>query len=140
MSKPIKIMLSVLISLTIIGVIAIIILLYGDTAEGSPGERTLDDMVESSFVTEEITTDLSDGNYVRIQFRVVTDGEKAHEHLQKGEAFQLNNAIIKELTVLEEEDFRSGLNNVEENIKLELNQLLEEGTVTDVYTVDKVLQ
>ncbi|MGM8214476.1 flagellar basal body-associated FliL family protein [Bacillaceae bacterium W0354] len=137
MSKPVKTMLTILVSLTLVGIIAIITLLYTDSSGAEPN---IDDIVKNSFVTEEIMTDLADGNYVKIQFRIVTDSKAALNYLQKGENFQLNNVIIKKLTVLEEENFRSGLGQIEDTIKLELNKLLEEGLVTDVYIIEKVLQ
>lgn len=148
MSKPIKIMISILIALTIAGIATIIILIYADQDPLSSEERSIDDMVENSFVTEEIRTDLSDGNFVLIQFRIVANSDDAVEYLQKGEHFQINNVILKELTVLEEENFRSGLTEIEEQIKDRLNELLDDqgedsenqGEVTDVFIIDKVLQ
>ncbi len=148
MSKPIKIMISILIALTIAGIATIIILIYADQDPLSSEERSIDDMVENSFVTEEIRTDLADGNFVLIQFRIVANSDDAVEYLQKGEHFQINNVILKELTVLEEENFRSGLTEIEEQIKDRLNELLDDqgedsenqGEVTDVFIIDKVLQ
>ncbi|MFC0014356.1 MULTISPECIES: flagellar basal body-associated protein FliL [Allobacillus] len=143
MSKPIKIMVTILISLTIIGIATIVILVYGDQGSVSSEERTIDDMVENSFMTGEIRTDLADNNFLLIQFRIVTDNEDAAEFLQKGEHFQLNNVILKELTVLKEENFRSGLSEVEQQLKKRLNQiegLKDHGKVTDIFTIDKVLQ
>lgn len=148
MSKPIKIMISILIALTIAGIATIIILIYADQDPLSSEERSIDDMVENSFVTEEIRTDLVDGNFVLIQFRIVANSDDAVEYLQKGEHFQINNVILKELTVLEEENFRSGLTEIEEQIKDRLNELLDDqgedsenqGEVTDVFIIDKVLQ
>ncbi|WP_157783020.1 flagellar basal body-associated protein FliL, partial [Alkalibacillus haloalkaliphilus] len=100
MTKPIKVMLTTLISLTIIGIVAIILLIYVDFDERVDGERTISEMADSSFVTNEITTDLSDGSFVRIQFRVVTDNQSTSEQLQEGEYFIINDAIIQKLTVL----------------------------------------
>ncbi|WP_194840823.1 flagellar basal body-associated FliL family protein [Filobacillus milosensis] len=140
MSKPIKIMMTTIIALTLVGVVAIIVLLYTDDSTNEASEPTIDEKVENSFLTEEITTDLADNNFVRIQFRIVTDSKAASEYLQKGESFQLNNVIIKALTVKESDDFRSGLDQIEENIKMKLNQILDEGLVTGVFVTDKVLQ
>ena len=95
MSKPIKVMITILISLTIIGIATIVILVYGDQGSVSSEERTIDDMVENSFMTGEIRTDLADNNFLLIQFRIVTDHEDEAEFLQKGEHFQLNNVILK---------------------------------------------
>ena len=136
-------MITILISLTIIGIATIVILVYGDQGSVSSEERTIDDMVENSFMTGEIRTDLADNNFLLIQFRIVTDHEYAAEFLQKGEHFQLNNVILKELTVLKEENFRSGLSEVEQQLKNHLNQidgLQKHGKVTDIFTIDKVLQ
>ncbi|WP_188205813.1 flagellar basal body-associated FliL family protein [Alkalibacillus aidingensis] len=140
MTKPVKIMLTSLITLTIIGVTAIILLLYVDFNGSDDGERSIQDMAKHSFVTDEITTDLSDGNFVRIQFRIVTDGKSATNQLQEGEFFVLNDAVIQELTVLEEEDFRNNLEYVKEQVQATLNDRLTEGLVTDVYITEKTVQ
>ncbi|MBA2174104.1 flagellar basal body-associated protein FliL [Halobacillus locisalis] len=135
-----KTMIIILSTLTVIGVVALILVfnLNGDPNEAS-GERSIDEIRESSLLTEEITTDLEDGNFIRIKFRIVTDSKDALEELQKRD-FQMQNVLIKELAVMDEEAFKSGLSNLEETVKLKLNQLMEEGKVTDVYTVNKVLQ
>ncbi|WP_027963195.1 hypothetical protein [Halalkalibacillus halophilus] len=140
MTKPIKIMLTALITLTIIGVITIVILLFVDSGDMEEGERTVEDMVENSFVTEEITTDLADGNFVRIQFRIVTDNNDASEELQQGDFFQLNDRIIQELTVMQEDDFRNELEYVKQQVQDSLNDILNQGMVTDVYIVEKAVQ
>ncbi|RPF55987.1 flagellar basal body-associated FliL family protein [Aquisalibacillus elongatus] len=140
MSKPIKLMVTTLIALTLVGVIAVIVLLYMDTPASGDSEPTIDEQVENSFETEEITTDLSDDKFIRIRFRIITDNESTKERLQKGENFQLNNAIIKTITVKESNDFRSGLDNIEEAVRLKLNNLLDDGLVTKVLVTDKVLQ
>lgn len=135
-----KTMIIILSTLTVIGVVALILVfnLNGDPNEAS-GERSIDEIRESSLLTEEITTDLEDGNFIRIKFRIVTDSKDALEELQKRD-FQMQNVLIKELAVMDGEAFKSGLSNLEETVKLKLNQLMEEGKVTDVYTVNKVLQ
>lgn len=42
MSKPIKVMITILISLTIIGIATIVILVYGDQGSVSSEERTIE--------------------------------------------------------------------------------------------------
>jgi flagellar protein FliL len=54
--------------------------------------------------------------------------------------FQLKNILIKELATMKEEDFKSGLTDLEEKIKNKLNELMTTGKVTDVYTTNKILQ
>src|SRR5699024_1480679 len=109
----------------------------GDEAKGDT--RTIEDMVEYSHETPEITTDLDDGSFVRIQLQIVTDSKEAKEEISKRD-FQLKNISIKELATMDEDDFKEGLGELEEALKLKLNELMTDGTVTDVYTINKILQ
>ncbi|SIS37622.1 flagellar basal body-associated protein FliL [Salimicrobium flavidum] len=133
-----KTMLIVLITLTILGVAAIIIILNLNGSEAS-GERSIDEIREASLETEEMTTDLENGGFVRISFRVVADSKDGLEELEKRD-FQMKNVIIKQLAQMNEDQFKSDLSTLEETIKLKLNEFMEEGTITDVYTISKVLQ
>lgn len=138
MSRLMKTMLIVLSTLTILGVAAIIIILNMSGSEAE-GERSIDEIREASLETEEMTTDLEDGGFIRISFRIVTDSTGALEELEKRD-FQMKNVMLKELSQLDEEQFKSDLSTLEDTIKLRLNEFMEEGTVTDVYTISKVLQ
>ncbi len=69
-------------TLTVAGVAALIVVLNLDRSEAS-GERSIDEIREASLLTEDITIDTVDGHFVRISFRIVTDGEKALEELKK---------------------------------------------------------
>ncbi|GGF10982.1 flagellar protein FliL [Halobacillus andaensis] len=137
-NKVFKTMLVVLGSITVIGVVALVLVLNLSETEAD-GERSIDDIREASLITEDITTDIQGGDFVRISFRVVTDGEDALRELEKRD-FQMQNILIKELATMEEEDFTSNLDSLEEEVRLKLNELMNEGQVTEVYTVDKVLQ
>ncbi|UOQ93227.1 flagellar basal body-associated protein FliL [Halobacillus shinanisalinarum] len=125
-------------TITILGVAALIFVLNLDSSEAD-GERSIDEIREASLLTEEITTDLKDGHFVRISFRIVTDSKSALEELEKRD-FQMKNILIKELAAMEGEAFQGGLSELEKVIKLKLNELMNEGQITEVYTVDKVLQ
>lgn len=103
------------------------------------GERSIDDMNEYSYETAEITTDLKDGRFVRIQFKIITDGRKAVKEVEKRD-FQIENIMIKEISQMNEEDFTTGLNNVEQTLQDSINEVMTDGTITDVYTVRKILQ
>lgn len=131
-------MLIVLGSITVIGVVALVFVLNLSETEAD-GERSIDDIREASLITEDITTDIQGGDFVRISFRIVTDGEDALHELEKRD-FQMQNILIKELATMEEEDFTADLTALEEELKLKLNELMNDGQVTEVYTVDKVLQ
>ncbi|MYL48688.1 flagellar basal body-associated protein FliL [Halobacillus litoralis] len=134
-----KVMVITLSTLTVIGVVALVLVLNFNGESKASGERSIDDIREASFLTEEITTDLQNGDYVRISFRVVTDSKESMEELKKRD-FQMQNVLLKELSTMNSETFQSGLSDLEAKVKLKLNEFMSEGEVTDVYTVNKVLQ
>ncbi|SEB03225.1 flagellar FliL protein [Thalassobacillus cyri] len=138
-SKLLKSMVIVLSSLTVLGIVALIIVLNIGEQQKVEGKRSIDEIIETSYETEEITTDLKDNRFVRIQFRIVTDSKDANEELQKRD-FQLQNVLIKELASMEVSEFKSGLGQLETTVKLKLNEMMTKGEVTDVYTIKKVLQ
>ncbi|HLR07935.1 MAG TPA: flagellar basal body-associated protein FliL [Bacillota bacterium] len=139
MRSTTKVMMTSLIVILLLGIMALLMMLYvtGDEAKGE--SRTIEDMVEYSHETPEITTDLEDGSFVRIQFQIITDSKEAKEEISKRD-FQLKNILIKELATMDEDDFKEGLGDLEEALKLKLNELMTDGTVTDVYTINKILQ
>ncbi|MFD1018190.1 flagellar basal body-associated protein FliL [Thalassobacillus hwangdonensis] len=139
MNRVIKSMMIALVSLTVIGVIALIVVLNLDGNKTAEGKRNIDDIVEASIETEEITTDLKNDRFVRIQFRIITDSDDAKKELLKRD-FQLNNILIKELGKMDSEAFKTDIATLEETIKLKLNKIMTEGKITEVYTVKKVLQ
>ncbi|MEC5271733.1 flagellar basal body-associated FliL family protein [Caldifermentibacillus hisashii] len=88
--------------------------------------------------TEEITTDLSDGNFVQIQFQLVTDTEQGKEELESRD-FQIRNVLIKELTQLTANQLEN-FELVKSKIKGQINMMMIEGNVVDVLIVHKVVQ
>jgi flagellar FliL protein len=137
MSRLAKTLMTSLITILLGGTMVIVILWYG--GDEATLSSTVDDMVEYSYETPEVTTDLADGSFVRIQFQVITDGKNAKEEISKRD-FQLKNLLIKELAVMDEDSFRSGLSELEKILEAKLNDLMTEGKVTDVYTTSKILQ
>lgn len=137
MSRLGKVMITSLAVLLIGAISALIVVLNVEGATGE--EQTIDEAVKYSYETPEIVTDLQDGTFVRIRFQIVTDGKAAHEEISLRE-FQLVNILIKELAVMDVETFKTGLSDLEETIKDKLNEVMTEGTITDVYTIDKILQ
>lgn len=139
MSKLVKTMLTSLAVLIIIAIAAFVVILNINEQNKNVEEFTIDDIVEYSYQSPEITTDLEDGNFVRIQFQIITDSKEAKEEISKRD-FQLKNILIKELSTLDKEAFKSGLSELEKNLQVKLNGLMTEGNIIDVYTTDKVLQ
>lgn len=140
MSKVVKTMLTSLIILVLVGGVALVILFTIDKdADDSTKDPSVDDIIRYSYETQEITTDLEDGSFVRIQFQIVTNGRKAREEIEKRD-FQLKNILIKELATMNEELFTTELDLLEEQLVEQLNELMTTGNVTDVYTINKILQ
>ncbi|PBB05878.1 flagellar basal body-associated protein FliL [Salimicrobium jeotgali] len=138
MSKLMKTTLIILSVLTVLGVGAIILVLNMNDTKAD-GERSIDDIRNASLETEEMTTDLKDGGFVRISFRIVTDGKDSLKELEKRD-FQMKNVILKQLARMNEEDFKADLTTLEDSISSKLNEVMEKGKVTKVYTISKVLQ
>ncbi|BAC13522.1 flagellar basal body-associated protein FliL [Oceanobacillus iheyensis] len=139
MSKLMKTMITSLVILLAGAITALVIVINISTPEKVSGEQSIDDMVEYSFESPEVTTDLEDGTFVRVQFQIITDSSDAKKELEKRD-FQLKNILIKELAKKNKEDFQAGLGDIEEALKNELNNLMTEGNVTEVYTISKILQ
>lgn len=139
MSNVVKTMITSIAVLAVIGIAAFVVVWYIND-DNTNGETTsIKKIKEYSYETPEITTDLEDGSFVRIQFQIVTNGKDAKEEISQRD-FQLKNILIKELATMKEEDFKSGLTDLEEKLKNKLNELMTTGKVTDVYTTNKILQ
>ncbi|MBD1224173.1 flagellar basal body-associated protein FliL [Virgibacillus halodenitrificans] len=139
MSKLVKTTITSMAILLIVAIAALIVVLNisGDKDEGKA--ESIDKIVEYAYETPEITTDLEDGSFVRIQFQILTDGKDAKEEISKRD-FQLKNILIKELATMNEEKFKTGLTDLEAEVKTKLNAVMTEGKITNVYTVSKILQ
>lgn len=132
MNKLLKITLTSLIVLVVAAIIGYFVYM---NAQADP----LEDLIKYSYETPEVTTDLIDGSFVRIQFQIETDGKKAFNEINMRE-FQIKNILIKELSQLSEEKFTTEITELEEIVKDELNKIMTEGKVVNVYTTSKILQ
>ncbi|MUV39955.1 Flagellar protein FliL [Lentibacillus sp. JNUCC-1] len=133
---------AMLVSLTIIVVmagVAVFLIMNLTEEKHADGKQSIDDMVAYSHQTPEITTDLDDGSFVKIQFQIVTDSKDATKEVGKRE-FQFKNILIKELAVMNETDFKEDLAQLEVAVKDKLNEKMTEGKITEVYTISKILQ
>src|SRR5699024_11502644 len=101
--------------------------------------QTNDEINQYDYKTNEENTELEDGSFIRIEFEIIKDGKKSLKEVEKRE-FQIKNLLIKELSLMSEPDFNAGLSDLESDMKDNLNELMEDGEITDVYTVSKVLQ
>jgi flagellar protein FliL len=139
MSNVVKTMITSIAVLAVIGIAAFVVVWYINDDNTNGETPSIEKIKEYSYETPEITTDLEDGSFVRIQFQIVTNGKDAKEEISQRD-FQLKNILIKELATMKEKDFKSGLTDLEEKMKTKLNELMTTGKVTDVYTTNKILQ
>lgn len=130
-------MISIL-SLLVVVVIAFVAVIYFMNNEKSD-ELSINEMNKYSYETPEMTTDLKNGTFVRIQFLLITDGKKSAKEVSQRE-FQIQNLLIKELAVMSEKDFQEGLTDLEQTLREDLNEVMTDGSITDVYTINKILQ
>ncbi|MBD8031760.1 MULTISPECIES: flagellar basal body-associated protein FliL [Solibacillus] len=138
-NKLLTIMLIILVTITLIGVIVVVLLTQLD--KESPSGPTIDDIVESSVDIPEITTNLADGSFVRISLKIQASDKKAGEELLKRD-FQVKNIVIQELSETEEEalEGKQGKTAFQNAIKSQVNELMQIGEITQVYITSYVLQ
>ena len=104
-------------------------------------EPTADEIVKASVEIPEITTNLAGSEYIKISFTIQTDSEKAKEELAKRN-FQAENIIITQLSEMKGKELtgKAGKEKLQEAIKNDLNKLMQEGKVEQVYITSLILQ
>ncbi|YBZ92305.1 flagellar basal body-associated protein FliL [Bacillus sp. AK031] len=139
-NKMITITLILLVTITLVGVLALIVLLkFNDDEEAK--EPSIDEVIEASVDVPEITTNLLNGAYIKISFKVQTDSKEAKEELEKRD-FQVKNIIIEELSELKSDELqgKEGKQKLENTIKEKANSLMQEGKVEKVYITSYMIQ
>ncbi|WP_246939920.1 flagellar basal body-associated protein FliL [Bacillus pinisoli] len=141
--KALVTMIIIILTILLIGAVAMIVIMKftGKEHEEEVKEPTIDEIIEYSVDVPEITTNLLEGNFIKIQFKIQTDNVKAKDELAKRD-FQVRNIIIQELSQMTSEEFngKEGILNLEDIIKNEANKLMQEGKIVRVYTTSFVLQ
>lgn len=139
-NKLLTIMLIILVSITLVGVIALLIIFQLNKGDEETGP-TIDEIVESSVDIPEITTNLAANKFIRISLKVQTDNPKAAEELTKRD-FQVNNIVITELSEMTPEDLegKQGKANFQSSLKTKINELMDEGEVQQVYITSYIIQ
>lgn len=139
-NKALTITLIILVSITLVGVVGLILWLQLNNGNDSE-EPTIDEILQASVDIEEITTNLSGKQFIRISLKIQTDNKKAAEELKKRD-FQVKNMVIQELSEMEAKDLegKAGKQAFEEAIKSQLNPLMQEGKVEKVYIVSYIIQ
>lgn len=133
-------MLIILVTITLIGVI-VFVLLTQLNKEPVSAELTIDEIVLASVDVPELTTNLADKRIVRLQLKIQTSNEDAAAELTKRD-FQTNNIIIQELSEMTQENLegKQGKIAFQNAIKAQLNELMQEGEVQQVYITSYIIQ
>ncbi|OZI11556.1 flagellar basal body-associated protein FliL [Bacillaceae bacterium SAS-127] len=139
-NKLLTIMLVLLTVILLVGTVAIIIILKS-SGEGSAKEPTIDEVIESSVDIPELTTNLASDDYIRISFKIQTDSKDAMKEMTKRD-FQAKNIIIKQLSEMKAEELKGskGKEQLTEKLKMELNEIMQDGKVLEVYITSYIIQ
>ncbi|WP_338754010.1 flagellar basal body-associated protein FliL [Bacillus sp. FJAT-52991] len=139
-NKLLTIMLVLLTVILLVGTVAVIIILKSSN-EGSAKEPTIDEVIESSVDIPELTTNLASDDYIRISFKIQTDSKEAMEEMTKRD-FQAKNIIIKQLSEMKAEELKGskGKEKLTEQLKMELNEIMQDGKVLEVYITSYIIQ
>jgi flagellar protein FliL len=139
-SKTMTIMMISLVTITLVGVIALVVLLKFSGDEEAKGP-SIEEVIENSVDIPEMTTNLLSNDFIRISFKIQTDSKKAKKELAKRD-FQVNNIIIEELSELKAEELqgKKGKELVETKVKDKVNSLMQEGAVERVYITSMMIQ
>ncbi|MCZ0755302.1 flagellar basal body-associated protein FliL [Anoxybacillus sp. J5B_2022] len=139
-SKLWKIMLVTLVSITLISVVALVIVLKftGNQEKKAP---TADEIVASSVDVPEITTNLADGSFIKISFKIQMDSKDGKAEAEKRD-FQIKDIIIEQLSMMKPADFNGeqGKTNLKNRLKEKINQIMQDGKVEQVYITSFILQ
>lgn len=142
-NKLLTISLIILVSITLIGVVVVVLILNFNKDSGGAEEKapSIDEIIESSVDMEEITTNLAGRNFVRLSLKIQTDSKKAAEELTKRD-FQVKNLVIQEMSEMSAKDFEGkvGKQQFEDSIKAQLNELMQDGEIQKVYIVSYIIQ
>jgi len=139
-NKLLTIMLIILVTITLIGVI-VVVLLTQLNKEPASTEPTIDEIVLASVDVSDITTNLADKRVVRLQLKIQTASEDAASELSKRD-FQTKNIVIQELSEMTQEDLegKQGKIAFQNALKAQLNELMQEGEVQQVYITSYIIQ
>ena len=140
-NKLLMIILIVLVTITLLGGIAYVVYTEFNKNTDVYAEPTIDEILLASVDIPEITTNLADKRYVKIQFKIQTNSDVAGQELAKRD-FQVKNLIIQELSEITQEDLqgKQGKQNLQETLKSQINELMQNGEIKQVYITSYAVQ
>lgn len=139
-NKLITIMLIILVSITLIGVVAFVVITQLNKGTAKQVEN-IDDIIAASVDVDEVTTNLADDSYVKIALKIQTSSKDAAAELKKRD-FQVKSILIDELSEMSKKDLDGvkGKEMLENALKTKINELMQDGEVQKVYITSYIIQ
>ena len=107
----------------------------------SQEELSVEQVIKHSVEVPEITTNLNDDTLIQISFMIETDGKKAREELEKRE-FQIKDIVINELSEIDADQLKGkkAKQDLEDKLTEQIDGLMQEGRIVQIYTTSSILQ
>ncbi|WP_243289868.1 flagellar basal body-associated protein FliL [Bacillus sp. FJAT-47783] len=139
--KLLTVLFIIVTSISIIGMTALAVVNNNLKKGNEQNEKTIDEIVDATVEVPEITTNVASGNIVQLSMRLETNDKKAKEELEKRE-FQVKDIVISVLANMEAKELEgeNGMNLLKEKVKNNVNQLMQEGEVKEIYITSFILQ
>ncbi len=139
-NKLLSIMLIILVSITLIGVVAVVVVTQLNKGTAA-NVQNIDDIIKASVDVDEITTNISGDNYVKISLKIQTTSKSAADELTKRD-FQVKSIVIEELSEMSKEDLegKKGKEMLENTLKTKINEIMQDGEVQQVYITSYIIQ
>lgn len=134
-NKLLTIMLIILVSITLIGVVALVVVTQlSKDGGGASAEPSIDEIIEQSVDVPEISTNLNDRRYVKLSLKIQTDSKEAAEELTKRD-FQIKDILVEVLSDMSSKDLQGtkGKELLTNALKAKFNGLMQNGEVQKVY-------
>ncbi|MCM3759456.1 flagellar basal body-associated protein FliL [Alkalihalobacillus oceani] len=140
-NKLVTIMFIILVTLTLVGVVAFVLVNHFTNQPDPYAPPTIDEIIAQSYETEEITTNLLSDDFIRASFMIHVTNKRALDEIKKRD-FQVNNILLRALSGMQSSDLAGpeGIEAFEETVRDQLNELMQEGQVIQVYTTNWVIQ
>lgn len=104
-------------------------------------EPTAEELAARSYSMEPITTNLLSDHYAVVQLNLLADGEKSYHELEVRNP-ELKSIVISSLANLSRNDLKGaeGLKTLEESIRKQINDVLQDGKLERVLVIDFKIQ
>lgn len=138
-NKLVNIMIVLLLAIGLVGTVTVIII--NKVNVKANGKPSIDEIVKYSSEIPEITTNLRNGDFIKISYMIQTSNKDAKEELDKRD-FQVKNLIIQQLAQMDSEQLKQkdSITLLENTLKDKLNGIMQDGKVVRVYTTSFILQ